>query len=405
MSCDAHAHGLLGVEQAVTLLLERARPLNESEKVDLAQARGRILAQDVGAQLDIPGWDNSAMDGYALCSRDVGEGRDSLPVGQRIPAGSAPAPLPADNCARIFTGAPIPEGADCVVPQERCQVLEDGRVRFLDPVIPGSHIRRRGEELRRGEPLLARGTWLDSAALGVLASQGLVQVEVVRRLRVALLSTGDELVEPGQPLHPGQLYNSNRVVLSAELADEGIELIDLGVVEDTFEAVCAALQRAQAEADVIVTTGGVSVGEEDHVRGAVDRLGGLHFHGVAMKPGKPFAFGWVGETPLLGLPGNPVASLVTWQRLARPYLRRCQGRSPSMPLSFPVVAGFSRPLRAREEVLRVTLRQGVAHLAGGQGSAMLSVLTRAEGYLVIPAGREVREGWEYDFVPFARTVL
>ncbi|WP_163557727.1 gephyrin-like molybdotransferase Glp [Halomonas sp. NO4] len=410
MSCATLATGLLDLDVARARLIAAAEPLTGEEHVPLAQAAGRVLARDVVAQLDMPGIDNSAMDGYALRLAElVAAGETGLPVALRVPAGAGVTTLPEGGCARIFTGAPVPEGADCVVPQERVTRDAAQRIRVAGEALPGANVRRRGEEYRAGERLLPAGTLLDAAALAMLASQGIAEVALRPRLRVALLSTGDELIEPGIPYESGRVYNSNRVMLQALLAQAHCEVIDLGIVADTPAALHDALVCARDGADLVLCTGGVSVGEEDHVRPVLEQLGGLVFHGVAIKPGKPFAFGYLDDgtpegVPLIGLPGNPVASLVSWQLLALPFVHGCQGRTVGPLERFPVRAGFARRgAPGRTELLRVVLDwQGghpVAHLAGGQGSHMLRAASQAHGYLLMAADNDVEEGHDYPYLP------
>lgn len=402
--------GLLDLFDARARMIAAARPVRGSERVALAQAAGRVVAEEVMASLDLPGVNNSAMDGYAL--RLAERSPEGLPVTLRVPAGAGVLRLPPGGCARIFTGAPVPLGADAVVPQERVSLDEQGRVHVEGELTSGANIRRRGEETRAGELLLPAGARLDAAAIALLASHGIAEVAVVRRLTVALISTGDELIEPGALRVPGQVYDSNRAMLAALLARAGCDVLDLGVIADTSLDLCQAFARARDEADLVMCTGGVSVGEEDHVRPVVERLGGIAFHGVAMKPGKPFALGYLGEsleagTPLIGLPGNPVASLVGWQLLALPFVQGRQGRTPAPLQRFPVTAGFTRRgTRGRRELLRVVLDwtsgEPVARLAGGQGSHMLSAASQAHGYLVIDANKNVEEGHAYGYCPAAQ---
>lgn len=413
--CDTHVSGLLDPFVARARLIEAAKPIDGLEPCKLEQARGRVLADAVHARLDMPGVDNSAMDGYALRMADLATSESTgigLPITQRIPAGAGMTRLVEGGCARIFTGAPVPLGADCVVPQERVRLDDHGRILVLSGMQPGANIRRRGEEIREGSLLLPAGTYLDASALALLASQGIAEVTVRPRLTVAVISTGDELLEPGMPYAPGQVYNSNRVLLAALLEQHGCEVLDLGIQADNAEALHQAFMLARDSADLVLCTGGVSVGEEDHVRPVLDSLGHTAFHGLAMKPGKPFTFGWLGAsdeqgTPMIGLPGNPVASLVGWQLLALPFVHGRQGRTPAALQHFPVPAGFSRHAsRGRCELLRVVLEwrcgEPVARLAGGQGSHMLSAAHQAEGYLLIPPGDHVEEGRDYAYLPVAQ---
>ncbi|MBW6392719.1 gephyrin-like molybdotransferase Glp [Billgrantia antri] len=412
MSCATLAKGLLDLEVARARMIAAAEPVRGEERVALEQAAGRVLACDLVARLDMPGIDNSAMDGYALRIAELTEA--GLPVVLRVPAGAEVEALPAGGCARIFTGAPIPKGADCVVPQERVRLDAAGRVHVIGEATPGANIRRRGEEYREDDALLGAGWTLNAAALALLASQGIAEVPVLSRLRVALISTGDELIEPGEPFSPGRVYNSNRVMLKALLERADCVVLDLGVIADDPDALRRAFSAARDGADLVICTGGVSVGEEDHVRPVLDELGGLRFHGVAIKPGKPFAFGYLDDgspagVPLIGLPGNPVASLVGWHLLARPFVLGCQGRSVGPLQQYRVRAGFSRRAsRGRRELLRVTLdwqNEGpVALLAGGQGSHMLHAASQAHGYLMMAADTDVEEGHEYLYLPAGQFV-
>ena len=403
--------GLLDLFDARQRLIDAATPINTVKTITLEQSAGRVLAETLLAPLDMPGVDNSAMDGYALCLADYqaappGAG---LPILQRVPAGAGVMLLPEGGCARIFTGAPVPMGADIVVPQERVTLDQRGYIHLEGNLVIGANIRRQGEETCMGTPLLAAGTFLDAASIALLASHGINTVNVKRRLRVALLSTGDELIAPGTARAPGQVYDSNRAMLNVLLAQAQCDVLDLGVIADSPQSLHQAFEHAQTAADVVMCTGGVSVGEEDHVRPVIEQRGGLHFHGVAMKPGKPFAFGYLGaepasSTPLMALPGNPVASLVGWQLLALPFIHAMQGRAVAALQRYPVKAGFSqRGPQGRCELLRVEMdwSQGapVAQLAGGQGSHMLSAASQAHGYLMINPATEVTEGATYHYYP------
>jgi len=415
MNCgcaDVVTPGLLDLFDARARMIKAARPIAGLERVALEAAAGRVLAEPARSTLDMPGVDNSAMDGYALRLDELADSPSGLPVRLRIPAGAGVTRLPEGGCARIFTGAPVPLGADAVVPQERVSLDAAGRVHVVGELAVGANIRRRGEESRAGATLLEAGKRLNAAAIALLAGQGIASVTVQRRLRVALVTTGDELIAPGQAWRPGAVYDSSGPMLRALLADQGCEVLDLGPVLDTPEALAAVLAEARDNADLVLCTGGVSVGEEDHVRPVLERLGGLDFHGVAMKPGKPLALGWLGSsmdagTPLIGLPGNPVASLVGWQLLALPFVHGRQGRAPAPLECFPVAAGFTRRApRGRRELLRVVLDWSagapVARLAGGQGSHMLGAASQSHGYLIIDADTPVEEGHVYGYCPGAQ---
>lgn len=414
MSChcaDIVTPGLLDLFDARQRLIKAALPINAVEKITLDQSAGRVLAETVVAPLDMPGVDNSAMDGYALCLADYQAAPQGtgLPILQRVPAGAGVMLLPKGGCARIFTGAPVPRGADIVVPQERVTLDRLGHIHLDGELSIGANIRRQGEETCVGATLLKEGHYLDAACIALLASNGINTVTVKRRLRVALLSTGDELIEPGSDRSPGQVFDSNRTMLSVLLAQAQCDVLDLGVIADSPKLLHQAFDHAEIVTDLVICTGGVSVGEEDHVRTVIEQRGGLHFHGVAMKPGKPFAFGYLGAdpssaTPLIALPGNPVASLVGWQLLALPFVHAMQGRTIASLQYYPVKAGFSqRGPRGRCELLRVALDWSkgapVAQLAGGQGSHMLSAASQAHGYLMINTETEVTEGSSYHYYP------
>jgi len=391
---------MLSVSEAKARLLQAAVPVSGTERVELAAAGGRVLAADVVAAIDVPPADNSAMDGYALRREDWRDASTPLPLSQRIAAGSAPAPLSPQTAARIFTGAEVPPGADTVVMQEHCEGSESG-VRILRLPESGANIRRSGQDISRGQQVLRAGQRLRPQDLGLLASLGEAGIEARRRLRVAILSTGDELVEPGQPLGPGQIYNSNRFVLQAQLSCWGMDVVDLGVVRDKRAAVRAALLRAADAADVIVTTGGVSVGEEDHVKNVVQELGSLDLWRIAIRPGKPFAFGKVGERPLLGLPGNPVSVFVTLLVIARPYLLACQGANETTPQAVTGIAGFASGGGPREDYLRVRSRKGRLELFPNQSSGVLSSVCWGDGLVCKPVDTDICEGDEVEYLPWS----
>lgn len=383
---------LQSVERALEALLDGVTPL-EAEPVAADQAAGRVLAETVTARLDVPPADNSAMDGYALRHADAG---GWLPVSQRVAAGHAPAPLAPGSCARIFTGGEVPPGADTVVMQERVDVREDSA--FIPADIPaGDNVRRRGRDVSAGEPLLDAGTLLEAAALGHLAGQGITRVNVRRRPRMALLSTGDEIVDPGQPLGPGQIHNSNRPMLSRLLERFGAELVMRETVPDDFATTRRVLSEAAERADVIITTGGVSVGEEDHVRHALESLGRLDLWQLAMRPGKPLALGRIGRTRFVGLPGNPVSCFVGAWVYLRPLMGALLG-SPRMA-ELPRLwarAAFATRTQARRHYMRVALDftpEGVlARAFADQNSAVLSSCLDADALAVIPAHSTLEEG-------------
>ncbi|WP_369992144.1 molybdopterin molybdotransferase MoeA [Pseudomonas xanthosomatis] len=389
------------VEEALErlLALAEAAPIRQTEEVGLADAEGRVLARELVAGLDLPPWPNSAMDGYALRQGDwQGE---PLPVSQRIFAGHAPAPLQPGTCARIFTGAPLPEGADCVEMQENTEVLEDGRVRFLEPLTPDSNVRPKGQETRAGEVVLSAGTRLGPIELGLAATLGFARLEVVRKPKVAVLSTGDELVEPGLPLGPGQIYNSNRRLLVSWLQRLGCEVVDAGILADDLQRTRQCL-AALGDVDLILSTGGVSVGEADYLGLALREAGELALWKLAIKPGKPLTFGHYQGVPVIGLPGNPASTLVTFGLLTRPYLLRRQGVADVTPLRFNVPAGFDWPKPGnRREYLRARIEEGRVRIYKNQSSGVLRSAAWAEGVVEVREGSTPGQGELVPFIPFS----
>lgn len=395
---------LMPVEVALARLLEMAEatPIVEYEHLPLAAAEGRVLAEDLLSSLDLPPWPNSAMDGYALRVADwTGE---PLLVSQKIFAGMAPEPLAPGTCARIFTGAPVPAGADCVEMQENTEVLADQRVRFSEPLHVGKNIRPQGQETTVGERVLNAGTRLGPIELGLAASLGNAELRVVRKVRVAVLSTGDELVEPGQALGPGQIYNSNRVLLCSWLQRLGCEVLDAGILPDNLQATRERLAQL-GSVDLILSTGGVSVGEADFLGIALREAGELALWKLAIKPGKPLTFGHFQGVPVIGLPGNPASTLVTFALLARPYLLRRQGVREVTPLQFQVPAGFVWPKAGnRREYLRGRLEQGRAIVYRNQSSGVLRSAAWAEGLVEVLEERTLVEGDWVNFIPLSEVL-
>ncbi len=395
---------MLSVDEVYSQLLNDVRPITETETVSLNNANGRILAADVIASVNVPPHDNSAMDGYAVRFADCREPGARLHVAQRIPAGQTGTELQPGTAARIFTGAPVPPGADVIVMQEH--TTEDGdHVIISEPVKQHQHIRREGEDITDGKAILTAGTRLRPQDVGLCASIGIANLTVYRPLKIAIFSTGDEIVEPGTPLLAGQIYNSNRYSLIALMQNLGCELIDLGMVEDTLEATKTALRKAAEVGDMIITSGGVSVGEEDHMKPAVEALGRLDMWKIAMKPGKPLAYGRIGDTPFMGLPGNPVSAFVTFILFARPYLLKQQNVEHVLPIAFPVTADFEwiKP-GFRQEYLRARLRPNadgntVATLFPQQGSGVLTSTSWADGLVVMPIGETVQAGDTVNYIP------
>jgi molybdopterin molybdotransferase len=405
-ACGCAGTDLLPVDEAIAHLLQRVPTAPAVQQVALEQALSRVLAQDILSPVQLPAWDNSAMDGYALRAADLPVEGGYLPVSGRIAAGDgALQPLPAGQAVRIFTGAPLPAGADTVVPQERCR--SDGTGVWFPAVTHGAHVRLKGEELRVGQPLLSAGIRLRPQELGLLASVGLAEVPVYRRLRVCLLSSGNELREPGTALAPGQIYNSNRYCLGALLRGLGCEVHDYGVMADELAASRDALSLAASEWDVLITSGGVSVGEEDHLKQAIRELGSLQLWRLAMQPGKPLAFGEVAGKPWIGLPGNPSAALVTALVVARPFLLKAQGLATVQPNALQLPADFDwLTPNSRRQYLRAGLQRGAdgqtrVVLHPQQSSAMLSAACWADGLALVECASTLHKGDPVHFLPFA----
>lgn len=398
---------LRALDDALAALLGQARPLAGMEEVATFDADGRVLAEDLVSPLQVPPRDNSSMDGYAVRRAEIADEGVPLAVSQRIPAGAAPQPLQPGTAARIFTGAPVPEGADAIVMQEDTETLPDGRVRIQRVPDAGQWIRRSGEDITRGSTVLARGERIGPAAQGLAASIGRDRLQVAPRPRVALFSTGDELVMPGEvrpeAMKPGSIYNSNRFFLRSLLVRLGCEVQDLGIVPDRRDATIAALREASARSDLILTSGGVSVGEEDHIKPAVQELGALDLWQIAMKPGKPFAYGHVGAAHFIGLPGNPVSSFVTFLLLVRPFLLKLQGATQVEPQAVHLPAHFDwpRPDKRREFLRARRNAQGGLELFANQSSGVLTSTVWADGLVDVPAGTTIARGDAVRFLPLA----
>jgi molybdopterin molybdotransferase len=406
---------LMSLDEALARLTTSAvaRRITDVETVSTFDALGRVLAQPVQSALDVPPADNTSMDGYALRAADVRAAGTILPVSQRIPAGTVGHPLLAGTAARIFTGAQVPPGADCVVMQEQCDALPSaeglpGSVRVNAVPDAGQWLRRRGEDVQQGATVLQAGLRLTPQALGLAASVGAASLQVVRRPRVALFSTGDELLMPGEPLKPGAIYNSNRFTLRGLLQAAGCEVQDLGIVPDRLDATRAALRAAAEGNDLILTSGGVSVGEEDHLRPAAQAEGRIELWQMATKPGRPLAFGAIprqagGEALLMGLPGNPVSSFITFLLTVGPVLRALQGGAGGLPVAWPLVADFDWPRPdKRREFLRARLNaQGRLELFPNQSSGVLTSAVWADGLIDNPAGQAIARGDVLRFLPLA----
>ncbi|WP_426077420.1 gephyrin-like molybdotransferase Glp [Janthinobacterium sp. PSPC3-1] len=393
---------MMSVAEAQAFMAAACRPITEIEQVDTMHANGRVLAVAQTSNLNVPERDNTQMDGYAVRALDCASGAASLPVSQRIAAGHVGQPLQAGTAARIFTGALIPDGADCVVMQEQC-VLNDGVVTINHLPQAGEWVRRQGEDIRAGSVILEAGRRLRSQEMGLAASVGLARLPVLRKLRVALFSTGDELAMPGQPLPPGAVYNSNRFTLRGLLENLGCEIHDLGIVPDTLAATRAVLRQAAQGSDLIITSGGVSVGEEDHIKPAVEAEGRLNMWQIAVKPGKPLAFGEVEQAFFVGLPGNPVSSFVTFLLFVRPFILRLQGVTGSVaPRSYRLAAAFERvKADRRNEFLRAKINDdGELELFANQSSGVLTSTVWGDGLIDCPPGLSIARGDLLRFIPF-----
>jgi molybdopterin molybdotransferase len=409
--CFAFGGELLGVDAALQLIETRTARVVEAETAPLSACCGRILACDLIAGMDLPPHANSAVDGYAIAHADLSPERETvLPVGGRAAAGHPLGrPLRRGEAVRIFTGAPMPDGADTVMMQEDC-VVEGGAVRLKPGLRHGANRRHAGEDVARRTIALAAGRRLRPADLGLAAALGNTALSVFRPLRAAVLSTGDEVRDPGGALPPGAIYDANRVMILALLQGLGCTVSDLGIRPDREAALADTLAEASRSHDLIVTSGGVSTGEEDHVRAAIERLGRLHFWRLAIKPGRPVALGQVGGVPLVGLPGNPVAAALTFAILARPLVLRLAGAVEPPPATFPVRTGFAYKKRTgRREYLRVTLVRDeaglVAHKYPKDGAGILSSVVNSDGFAVIDeAVGELAPGATIEFLPFSEII-
>ena len=396
---------MLAVSEALAFMLAAARPVAEIETIPPLAANGRVLAKAQVSEMNVPARDNTQMDGYAVRSADCADGAATLTVSQRIPAGHVGQPLLPGTAARIFTGALIPEGADAVVMQEQCEATETV-VTVRHAPKPGEWIRRAGEDITNGSIILPAGTRLRSQELGLAASVGLAQLPVRRKLKVAVFFTGDELTMPGEPLAPGAIYNSNRFTLRALLENLGCGIRDFGIVPDSLDATRAVLRDCARQNDLIITSGGVSVGEEDHIKPAVEAEGKLNMWQIAVKPGKPLAFGEVQQAFFIGLPGNPVSSYITFLMFVRPFILRLQGVVDSRaltPRAYPMRADFdwTKPDR-RNEFLRARFNdKGGLDLFTNQSSGVLTSTVWGDGVIDNPPGRSIMAGDTVRFIPFS----
>ena len=397
---------MLSVASASKKLIAEAQPLVSDrrraglESVPVHEALGRVVAADIVAAVDVPPAANSAMDGYAYCAADAAANKYRLALSQRIPAGAAPAALEPGTVARIFTGGEIPAGADTVAMQENC-VDSDGWVKLDKKAEAGANIRAQGQDIQAGAVIVTAGTRLRAQEMGLLSSVGIAAVEVFKPLKVAIFSTGDELVEPGMPLHQGQIYNSNRATLIGLIEALGMVPVDLGVVPDRLAATQHVLKKAAMRGDVIISAGGVSVGEEDYVKTAVEKVGAVEFWKVAIKPGKPLAFGHVENTPFIGLPGNPASVFTTFMILARPFLLACQGCTAvkTRPLQAPAL--FAKAGEKRQVYLRGRLTGGGVEIYPNQSSGVLSSACWGDVFVVQKPGQSIEQADLVDVLPYA----
>ncbi len=410
MGCDSAQVELISFEKALNTMLEHALPVAEIDQVALPDGLHRILAQDLVSPVNVPPASNSAMDGYAIRMQDVNPGgKTTLKVTQRIPAGSYGNAIQAGTAARIFTGAPIPPNCDAVIIQE--QVAVDGdSISFEASVKSGQHIREIGEDIRAGETILSKGTRLRAQELGLAASIGVALLPVYRKVKVGIFFTGDELVEPGKALAQGQIYNSNRYTLGGLLRTLGCEIIDLGIVGDSLQQTEQAIIKAAEYADIVITSGGASVGEEDHVCTALENLGQLYMWKLDIKPGKPVIFGMVQNAAFIGLPGNPVSVFAGFSQLGAPFIKKMQGRSKLLPKIVSVKASFERlKTDGRREFARGRLLQGddgqySAEIYNNQSSGVLMSTTWADGFVVIPSNTQIHHGDKVDYISFSEVL-
>ena len=412
-SCDEMPQPLISITQALTQLTESASVVSQTQLVVLDDALDRVLAKDVRATINVPGFDNSAMDGYVINLQEQQLGRESalvFEITQRIPAGSVGDALAPGCAARIFTGAPIPQGGNTVVMQEDCELIENSsKIKICRPLAYLENIRPAGNDIKSGDVVLKAGSKLQAQSIALAASLGVNVLEVFAKIKVGVFFTGDELIEPGEVLKPGQIFNSNRYALAAMLKRLDCNIVNLGIVDDTLDATCEALEELSAQCDLIITSGGVSVGEEDHVKPAVERLGVLDLWRVKMKPGKPLAFGHVGKSAFIGLPGNPVSAMVTFLLFARPFIKKSQGLSQYLNTTIKVQANFDwHRSKARREFVRVRLDCSSAPIKANpyqkQGSDVLSSMVWADGLVEIPENTTFKQGEMLDYYSLSKMI-
>ena len=399
-SSAMYSDSLMSADDALSFLIDSASVTAMTEAVSLDDSLGRILASDIHSTINVPGFDNSAMDGYTIALNDnqVAQENLSFDVVDRIAAGSTGNDLKIGNAARIFTGAPIPNGANTVVMQEECTLSEDkSQITVKRAINLNENIRPTGNDILKDNVILSSGRQIKPQDISLAASVGVGELVVFKKIKVGVFFTGDELVEPGNPLTPGKIYNSNRYALVALLKQVGCDVINLGNIEDKLDATCEALEALESQCDLIMTTGGVSVGEEDHVKPAVEKLGELNLWKIRMKPGKPLAYGKVKQTPFIGLPGNPVSSFVTFCIFSLPFIKKMQGNSNYESKILKVKTNFDcKRAKPRREYARVRIDHStetpLANLFPKQGSDVMSSVVWADGIIEIPENTTFETG-------------
>ncbi|SSC08323.1 molybdopterin molybdotransferase MoeA [bacterium endosymbiont of Bathymodiolus sp. 5 South] len=412
--CDTTPQALLSIDEALELLLNSAKVTRSTQWLGLDDALNKILAVDIYADIFVPSFDNSAMDGYALNLKEEQiniSGGTTFKITDRIPAGSTGNTLASGCAARLFTGAPIPKGANTVIMQEECELIEDeSSIEIYRPIALNENIRPMGNDIQSGDVILSKGKQLQPQDIALVASVGVGKLEVFNKIKVGVFFTGDELIEPGKSLQQGQIFNSNRYALVALLNKLDCEVINLGNIKDTLGATCQALEKLKSSCNLIITTGGVSVGEEDHVKPAVEKLGQLNLWRIKMKPGKPLALGCIGDCAFIGLPGNPVSAMVTFLLFARPFIKKMQGASNYLNIPFKVAANFDwHRAKPRREFVRVRLGRTITLMQVNQypkqGSDVLSSMVWADGLVEIPEEKTFKQGEILNFYPLNEMML
>jgi len=403
--CDQPKQKLLSYNEALQRILDHCQTHQDIEQVELLATAGKILAKPVFSPINVPPHNNSAMDGYAVRCQDLNSAGQELEISQRICAGQAAQDLKPGTAARIFTGAPVPENADAVIMQEQCEA-NGAKVKINNLPKAGQNVRLAGEDIQQNQEILSTGQLLRPQEIGLAASVGCAQLSVYKPLKVALLFTGDELTEPGQELKPGKIYDSNRFLLTTLMQQMGCEVVDSVLVADTLDATKNALIKASETADLIISSGGVSVGEEDHVRIAMEQCGQLNLWRIAIKPGKPLAFGEINKMPFFGLPGNPVSAFVTFLLFTVPYIKKMQGRENHSAKPMSVIANFDWPKPGnRLEFARAKLNindqgQVLADIYSHQGSGVLTSTSWADGLVIIPIDKTIAKGEPVEYLSF-----